>query len=60
MHFYGKYDTIFHVGTYVHLMRTQKRKEDKSTWKTKSKYFVVKQKAVPEVTFKGGGGEEAP
>ena len=46
MHFYGKYDTIFHVGTYVHLMRTQKRKEDKS------KYFVVKQKAVPEVLLK--------
>ena len=48
MHFYGKYDTIFHVGTYVHLMRTQKRKEDKSTWKTKASIL----KAVPEVLLK--------
>lgn len=52
MHFYGKYDTIFHVGTYVHLMRTQKKEGRQEYMEDKSKYFVVKQKAVPEVLLK--------
>jgi chorismate mutase len=45
-----KYDNIFPMSTGVFLMRTQKGRyffmEDKS------KYFVVKQKAVPEVLLK--------
>ena len=40
------------MGTYVHLMRTQKRKEEQGYMEDKSKYFVVKQKAVPEVLLK--------
>ncbi len=50
MHTLPKYDNIFPMSTDVFPMRTQK--EDIFIMEEKSKYFVVKQKAVPEVLLK--------
>ena len=46
-----KYDSIFWVITYVFLAQTEWKEREKSM-SGKSRYFVVKQKAVPEVLLK--------
>lgn len=50
MHTIHKYDNIFPMSTDVFLLRTQKGRY--FFMEEKSKYFVVKQKAVPEVLLK--------
>lgn len=50
MHTLNKYDNIFPMSTDVFLLRTQKGRY--FFMEEKSKYFVVKQKAVPEVLLK--------
>lgn len=50
MHTLHKYDNIFPMSTDVFLLRTQKGRY--FFMEEKSKYFVVKQKAVPEVLLK--------
>ena len=50
MHTNHKYDNIFPMSTDVFLLRTQKGRY--FFMEEKSKYFVVKQKAVPEVLLK--------
>ena len=48
-----KYANIFHVTTDVFLMRTiTEAKKEAGAMEEKSRYFVVKQKAVPEVLLK--------
>ena len=50
MHTLHKYDNIFPMSTDVFLLRTQKGRY--FFMEEKSKYFVVKQKAIPEVLLK--------
>ena len=50
MHTLNKYDNIFPMSSDVFLLRTQKGRY--FFMEEKSKYFVVKQKAVPEVLLK--------
>lgn len=52
MHPGVKCDNIFLVSTNVHVVRTSEGRREGSIMEDKSKYFVVKQKAVPEVLLK--------